>query len=65
MRGYLIVFLYAYTSMVQSLYLSFRFPTLNYIKTPKLRVTGLCEKNSPVTCEFPAQRVSNAMNASI
>ena len=25
-------------------------------KTSKLRVTGLCERNSPVTGEFPAQR---------
>ena len=31
----------------------------------KLRVTGLCERNSPVTGEFPAQRASNAENASI
>ena len=29
-------------------------------KTPKLRVTGLCEGNSPVTGEIPAQRTSNA-----
>ena len=29
-------------------------------KTSKLRVTGLCEGNSPVTVEFPAQRASNA-----
>ena len=28
-------------------------------KTSKLRVTGLCEGNSPVICEFPAQRASN------
>ena len=28
-------------------------------KTSKLRVTGLCEGNSPVTGEFPAQRASN------
>ena len=34
-------------------------------KTSKLRVTGLCEGNSPVAGEFPAQRVSNAVNASI
>ena len=33
--------------------------------TPKLRVTGLCEGNSPVTGEFPAQRASNAENVSI
>ena len=31
----------------------------------KLRVTGLCDENSPVTGEFPAQRASNAENASI
>ena len=29
-------------------------------KTSKHRVTGLCEGNSPVTGEFPAQRASNA-----
>ena len=34
-------------------------------KTSKLRVTHLCEVNSPVIDEFPAQRVSNAENASI
>ena len=34
-------------------------------KTPKLRVTGLCEGNSPVTGEFPSQRASNAENISI
>ena len=34
-------------------------------KTSKLRVTGLYEGNSPVTCEFPAQRASNAGNVSI
>ena len=34
-------------------------------KTPKLRVTGLCEVNSPVTGEFPAQRASNAEKVSI
>ena len=28
-------------------------------KTKKPRVTGLCEGNSPVTGEFPAQRTSN------
>ena len=31
-------------------------------KTSKLRVTGLCEGNSPVTGEFPSQRASNAEN---
>ena len=31
-------------------------------KTSKLRVTGLCAGNSPVTGEFPAQMASNAAN---
>ena len=34
-------------------------------KTSKLRVTGLCAGNSPVTGEFPAQRASNAENLTI
>ena len=34
-------------------------------KTSKLSVTGLCEGNSPVTGEFPAQRASKAENVSI
>ena len=34
-------------------------------KTSKLRVTGLCAGNSPVTGEFPAQMVSNAENVYI
>ena len=34
-------------------------------KTSKLRVTGLCAENSPVTGEFPAQRASNAENVFI
>ena len=34
-------------------------------KTSKLRVTGLCAGNSPVTGEFPAQRASCAENVSI
>ena len=33
-------------------------------KTSKLCVAGLCAGNSPVTGEFPAQRVSNAENVS-
>ena len=28
-------------------------------KPSKLRVTGLCAENSPLTGEFPAQRTSN------
>ena len=31
-------------------------------KTSKLRVTGLCDGNSPLTGEFPAQRASDAEN---
>ena len=34
-------------------------------KTSKLRVTGLCAANSPLTSEFPAQMASNAENVSI
>ena len=34
-------------------------------KTSKRRVTGLCEGNSPVTGEFPAQKPSNAENVFI
>ena len=34
-------------------------------KTSKLRVTGLCAVNSPVSGEFPAQMASNAENVSI
>ena len=34
-------------------------------KTSKLRLTGLCTGNSPVTGEFPAQKASNAENVSI
>ena len=34
-------------------------------KTSKLRVTGLCAGNSPVTGEFPAHRASNPENVSI
>ena len=34
-------------------------------KTPKLRVIGLCEGNSPETDGFPSKWASNAENASI
>ena len=34
-------------------------------KASKIRVTGLCAGNSPVTGEFPAQMASNAENVSI
>ena len=33
--------------------------------TSKFHVTGLCERNSPVTDEFPTQRASNEENVSI
>ena len=38
---------------------------LDQRKPLKLHVTGLCEGNSSVTGEFPAQRASNAENVSI
>ena len=34
-------------------------------KTSKLRVTGLCARNSRGTGEFPAQMASNTENVSI
>ena len=34
-------------------------------KTLKLRITGLCARNSPVNGDFPTQRASNAENVSI
>ena len=34
-------------------------------KTSKLRITGLCAGNSPLTGEFPAQMASNVENVSI
>ena len=34
-------------------------------KTQKLRLTGLCAGNSPVTVEFPAQMASNTEHVSI
>ena len=34
-------------------------------ETSKLRATGLCVGNSPVTGEFPATRASNAENVNI
>ena len=38
---------------------------IQWKKTPKLRVTGLYEGNSPVTGELPAQRASSAENVFI
>ena len=37
----------------------------NSKKTSKLRITGFCAGNSPVTGEFPAQTASNAETVSI
>ena len=34
-------------------------------KTSKLSVTGICEGNSPVTGEFPAERARDAKNVSL
>ena len=34
-------------------------------KTSKLRITGLCARNSPVNSEFPAQMASNTSTVSI
>ena len=45
-------------------YLFNRLITRRAKKTSKLRVTGLYVGNTPVTCEFPAQRASNAENVS-
>ena len=39
--------------------------SLTIVVSRKLRVTGLCAENSPVTDEFPAQMASNAENVSI
>ena len=41
------------------------FSQMQIKETSKLRVTGLCEGNSPVTGEFPAQRARNVENVSI
>ena len=38
---------------------------LTIVYSSKLRVTGLCAGNSPVTGEFPALMASNAENVSI
>ena len=41
------------------------YPTFFFKENINLRVTGLCEGNSPLTDEFHAQRASNVENASI
>ena len=54
-----------YEDMIAILLLQFLLFTRRTKKTSKLRVTGLCEWNSPVTGESPAQMASNAENVSI
>ena len=58
----------ALASQITSLtivYLSVYSGADNYNKTSKLRVTGLCAENSPVTSEFPAQVAADAEIVSI
>ena len=57
----------AMASQIASLMIvySFVYSGTEQRKHQKLRVTGLCKENSPVTGEFPAQKVSNAENVSI
>ena len=52
-------------SQITSLALVYSTVCVRSKKTSKLRVTGLCAGNSPMTGEFPAQMASNAENVSI
>ena len=52
-------------SQITSLTIVYRLFRRRSKKTSKLRVTGLCEGNSPVTGEFPAQMASNMNNVPI
>ena len=52
-------------SLGNKIYLAELYISYRSKKTSKLRVTGLCEENSPVTVEFPTLKASNAKNASI
>ena len=54
-----------YIDAIMSECLLNRFLRCRSKKTSKLRVTGLCKGNSPVTGELLAQRGSNAENISI
>ena len=54
----------AMDSQITSLMIVYRLFRHRLKKSPKLRVTGLCEGNSPVTGEFPTQRASYAENVS-
>ena len=55
----------AIASQITSLTIVFSTVYSDADQTSKLRVTGLCVGNSPVTGEFPAQMASNAENVSI
>ena len=56
---------YSDTIMSAMVFWLFAQPIFQAQKTPKLRVTGLCEWNAPVTGGFPSQRASDAENVSI
>ena len=55
----------AMASQITSLTIVYTAANSDKKKISKLRVPGLCEGNSPVTGEFPTQRVGNAENGSI
>ena len=67
--NFMILYHYSYVMMGAMAFwitgVSIVYPTVWSKKTPKLRVPVLCEGNPPLTGEFPAQRASNAENASI
>ena len=54
----------AMASQINSLTIGYS-TVIQGVETSKFRVTGLCEGNSPVTGEFPAQMASNAEYVSI
>ena len=69
-RGSMMIMLNIYITMTsQWARWRFKSPVSRLCTQPfvqaKLPVTGLCEGNVPVTGEFPAQRVSDAVNVSI
>ena len=55
----------AMASQITNFTIVYRLFRRRWKKISKLRVTGLCEGNSAVTGEFPAQRASNAENVSV
>ena len=56
------VIMSAMASQITSLTIVFSIVYCRSKKASKLRVTGLCEGNSPVTSDFPLQKASNAEN---